>query len=100
MIRRPPRSTLFPYTTLFRSLRFPVCGDSTASTRKNVKVVLWHYVQSSSHAPCLDETPLFPQTIMSIPWSNTFNSRPELTTRRGHDLGMDSTHSRYLIERF
>src|SRR2546426_9271220 len=24
MIRRPPRSTLFPYTTLFRSLRFEV----------------------------------------------------------------------------
>src|SRR2546429_4677087 len=24
MIRRPPRSTLFPYTTLFRSLVFPV----------------------------------------------------------------------------
>src|SRR5256884_5907020 len=23
MIRRPPRSTLFPYTTLFRSLGFP-----------------------------------------------------------------------------
>src|SRR2546426_8020062 len=23
MIRRPPRSTLFPYTTLFRSLLFP-----------------------------------------------------------------------------
>src|SRR5256885_8063487 len=25
MIRRPPRSTLFPYTTLFRSLRFRLC---------------------------------------------------------------------------
>src|SRR2546422_6537054 len=24
MIRRPPRSTLFPYTTLFRSPHFPV----------------------------------------------------------------------------
>src|SRR5256885_9072950 len=24
MIRRPPRSTLFPYTTLFRSVRVPV----------------------------------------------------------------------------
>src|SRR5256885_16652330 len=24
MIRRPPRSTLFPYTTLFRSIRVPV----------------------------------------------------------------------------
>src|SRR2546430_12590376 len=26
MIRRPPRSTLFPYTTLFRSLRCHHCG--------------------------------------------------------------------------
>src|SRR2546425_12841208 len=26
MIRRPPRSTLFPYTTLFRSLRFQQLG--------------------------------------------------------------------------
>src|SRR2546428_9329449 len=24
MIRRPPRSTLFPYTTLFRSMRFNI----------------------------------------------------------------------------
>src|SRR3712207_7878216 len=33
MIRRPPRSTLFPYTTLFRSTRRSVvqhpCGDRT-----------------------------------------------------------------------
>src|SRR2546422_3891730 len=26
MIRRPPRSTLFPYTTLFRSVRSQPCG--------------------------------------------------------------------------
>src|SRR5260221_4620372 len=26
MIRRPPRSTLFPYTTLFRSVRNSECG--------------------------------------------------------------------------
>src|SRR2546422_7901220 len=26
MIRRPPRSTLFPYTTLFRSLAFVISG--------------------------------------------------------------------------
>src|SRR5256885_13182490 len=26
MIRRPPRSTLFPYTTLFRSMRFRAPG--------------------------------------------------------------------------
>src|SRR3712207_9232543 len=29
MIRRPPRSTLFPYTTLFRS-----CGRSPSSSRR------------------------------------------------------------------
>src|SRR3712207_9562528 len=27
MIRRPPRSTLFPYTTLFRSLLLPTEGE-------------------------------------------------------------------------
>src|SRR3712207_6951122 len=35
MIRRPPRSTLFPYTTLFRSLRPDVLvkgGDYSAAT--------------------------------------------------------------------
>src|SRR5258705_11340757 len=30
MIRRPPRSTLFPYTTLFRSLNFIVSNDNNA----------------------------------------------------------------------
>src|SRR2546430_16788313 len=28
MIRRPPRSTLFPYTTLFRSFRHPLSPES------------------------------------------------------------------------
>src|SRR2546422_8223246 len=27
MIRRPPRSTLFPYTTLFRSFAFPAAAQ-------------------------------------------------------------------------
>src|SRR5256885_11650570 len=35
MIRRPPRSTLFPYTTLFRSLNMiSVCLDTTLTTSK------------------------------------------------------------------
>src|SRR2546428_750337 len=32
MIRRPPRSTLFPYTTLFRSGALPVCCQTWAWT--------------------------------------------------------------------
>src|SRR3712207_7366936 len=31
MIRRPPRSTLFPYTTLFRSSRWPRTSISPSS---------------------------------------------------------------------
>ena len=31
MIRRPPRSTLFPYTTLFRSIEFPFFGKPTVN---------------------------------------------------------------------
>src|SRR3712207_8522613 len=33
MIRRPPRSTLFPYTTLFRSDRRPATGDAALPSR-------------------------------------------------------------------
>src|SRR3712207_7538261 len=38
MIRRPPRSTLFPYTTLFRSLALPVVGDPVAAALGDVAV--------------------------------------------------------------
>src|SRR5256886_9700232 len=34
MIRRPPRSTLFPYTTLFRSSSWPSPGGSRRSARR------------------------------------------------------------------
>src|SRR3712207_7260835 len=34
MIRRPPRSTLFPYTTLFRSLTGVVVALGTSSTAR------------------------------------------------------------------
>src|SRR2546429_9830131 len=33
MIRRPPRSTLFPYTTLFRSAASAAAGAASASAR-------------------------------------------------------------------
>src|SRR5258708_31405748 len=39
MIRRPPRSTLFPYTTLFRSLPVSIAGLSNPPGDANP--VLW-----------------------------------------------------------
>src|SRR5260221_6010954 len=39
MIRRPPRSTLFPYTTLFRSLKQQSIADASAiATSEHVNV--------------------------------------------------------------
>src|SRR2546422_6849139 len=44
MIRRPPRSTLFPYTTLFRSLHLHVgitiSGESDRATELPVRIEL------------------------------------------------------------
>src|SRR5688572_32662630 len=34
MVRRPPRSTLFPYTTLFRSARVRPCGAGGPRPRR------------------------------------------------------------------
>src|SRR3712207_7164711 len=42
MIRRPPRSTLFPYTTLFRSQPAPCGGGSPHAPLNSVVVHLWH----------------------------------------------------------
>src|SRR2546427_7869789 len=53
MIRRPPRSTLFPYTTLFRSVQFQgKLGESVRTER-------WHYVEwdeSRAGSMLLDST--------------------------------------------
>src|SRR5947207_6121872 len=47
MIRRPPRSTLFPYTTLFRSRLIALRGpeDLHAATRANVATLAQRGVQ-------------------------------------------------------
>src|SRR2546430_8878609 len=53
MIRRPPRSTLFPYTTLFRSntkpLRLYRCGKREGFVTENADV---------ANRPCNDSSPL------------------------------------------
>src|SRR3712207_9594261 len=71
MIRRPPRSTLFPYTTLFRSLtrvrnikRRPETGDVWLLTDAGFNLLLsmttykWYYhVVSASRADAAAEEP-------------------------------------------
>src|SRR5438034_8857443 len=56
MIRRPPRSTLFPYTTLFRSVRVAVTGSAPLTLKITPK--------SSG------------LTVTRGPWRNCSSARP------------------------
>ena len=54
MIRRPPRSTLFPYTTLFRSVAIPtdarLAADNEIDTNRHAfaYILLWAYTADSA----------------------------------------------------
>src|SRR5689334_25378046 len=52
MIRRPPRSTLFPYTTLFRSRRWSAPSSSCAkslTTTTTPSPRCWNATRSEEH---------------------------------------------------
>src|SRR5438034_1633810 len=53
MIRRPPRSTLFPYTTLFRSLPRRIGGEGISAGELppgvQVQQLRRHYARSEEH---------------------------------------------------
>src|SRR5690554_7332938 len=66
MIRRPPRSTLFPYTTLFRSagielmtqhLRRAVAHDVTQNATKDAGGNAGHHNRSEEHTSELQSRP-------------------------------------------
>src|SRR5437660_11839827 len=50
MLRRPPRSTLFPYTTLFRS---PKCATHQTARKRTIKWRLrWLTTEIALHSIC------------------------------------------------
>src|SRR3712207_7945805 len=88
MIRRPPRSTLFPYTTLFRSLQSPLqvlVQEVQTSVHEPLHVSLhpslhpsWHVVLHVSLQP-----PLHPswQPVRSEEHTSELQSRQYLVCR-------------------
>src|SRR3989454_8073531 len=54
MIRRPPRSTLFPYTTLFRSPR-PVVSHQAVERRRVERLGSYAEARTGHHQEMLDE---------------------------------------------
>src|SRR5262245_64367598 len=62
MIRRPPRSTLFPYTTLFRSVRSSARMSSGSSTTQITVASRWELVQIEQGS----DSVMFWQTEQSV----------------------------------
>src|SRR5690349_22513793 len=77
MIRRPPRSTLFPYTTLFRSPATS-CGSSIRSSHA------WPHSTigtASCRAGGRDSSPASPLRIRSEEHTSELQSRRDLVCR-------------------
>src|SRR5690554_7782199 len=78
MIRRPPRSTLFPYTTLFRSR----CSRSSGQTHPHPAVPPpWILPAPGSAAPAIAQSPYFPREERSEEHTSELQSRPHLVCR-------------------
>src|SRR5256885_12727111 len=79
MIRRPPRSTLFPYTTLFRSSRLRITPDYDGVVRLSFALTLW-----APHAP------RFPLAQMSGPEMEEAVAANGLSRSEGHPSELQS----------
>src|SRR5687768_18111790 len=72
MIRRPPRSTLFPYTTLFRSPGATSPGGGTtpssgtiSSVTQELELVYWKDVKDSSDVEDLERSEVHTSELQS-----------------------------------
>src|SRR5262245_63142404 len=78
MVRRPPRSTLFPYTTLFRSLERP--PQTSAGKRKRIEGFAF-----------VEKTPSFPTASVGDSQSNAARSYGCTTVRGVHPRSEEHT---------
>src|SRR5260221_2336107 len=75
MIRRPPRSTLFPYTTLFRSRRVVV--EEVFRTREELRRV----VAEVHHPECREEIEVLAPLVRSEEHTSELQSHSDLVCR-------------------
>src|SRR2546427_7510749 len=78
MIRRPPRSTLFPYTTLFRSAASePPGGERFLRSRRRRRLPVSH--RRAQACPCLRAEP--PRRARSEEHTSELQSQSNLVCR-------------------
>src|SRR2546430_14623491 len=87
MIRRPPRSTLFPYTTLFRSPHRGLRGDDVLEHLDAHDPVRARVTEGQSLGVADDVRALARLEIETYPAPDAVERRPPATAR--HPLGAD-----------
>src|SRR3712207_9064598 len=102
MIRRPPRSTLFPYTTLFRSLRFEGARRSEPSfitlediDRQNSRI----YLVTKGHGGAEGERlpVLLHPWVESAIWVYVTKYRPMTEDRKSTRLNSSHANISYAV---
>src|SRR3712207_6994359 len=78
MIRRPPRSTLFPYTTLFRSMRRRL-QEPLAGTRPALALLKWAAVLGAAEGR--EDAPGSTSRLRSEEHTSELQSRQYLVCR-------------------
>src|SRR2546430_8912079 len=91
MIRRPPRSTLFPYTTLFRSMN-PFLEAERARKRESLLAATEADLAKIAAACARDRRPLRGQDKIALPVDRVL-SRRKVAKHFTLDIGED--HPRY-----
>src|SRR3712207_7150095 len=97
MIRRPPRSTLFPYTTLFRSRTPP--GRSAAATVGSTahgSSMSSATRSTTSSAGCWSRSPSRSDQVRSEEHTSELQSRQYLVCRLLLDKKKHHRHTRHL----
>src|SRR2546427_4981724 len=92
MIRRPPRSTLFPYTTLFRSW---------ACTKLPVPCAITSTIRSGAAMPDSVSSTRSEEHTSELQSQSNLVCRLLLEKKKNHkyDLVSDRDHDRYLVVR-
>src|SRR2546430_2835875 len=93
MIRRPPRSTLFPYTTLFRSDRNVVGVAGQRDALGDLQGLLIHHVERAFAFITNVITASVGGSRSSVVHFNTVNGAHYLISRDRKSTRLNSSHS-------
>src|SRR3712207_8569550 len=91
MIRRPPRSTLFPYTTLFRSSSRPTTGHRSCDAFAPPRSV--RVIPREAQPPCRLPPPEY---LATASWSSS-NPSPGALGMRSEEHTSELQSRQYLV---